>query len=134
MIQIIEYILIGIGALSIIYWGYKIIASFGATLETGFRSQFSTDYLPLLSEVIGLLEQHGFVSGDLINTGTDRPGIKMNKGKSNVEIYLDAPLDENLPSEIEIVFLEQSFKIRIPIKMSNENRMLLSRICTIMNI
>jgi hypothetical protein len=134
MIQIIEYILMGIGALSIIYWCYKIVTSFGTALDAGFRNQFPTDYLCCLSEVTGLFEQHGSTKGNLINAGSDKPGIKKNKGENSVEIYLDAPLDENLPSEIGIVFLKQSFKIRIPTRMSNENRMLLSRICTIMNI
>lgn len=124
----------GIGALSIIYLGYKILTSFGDALEAGFRNQFPTDYLCCLSEVVGLFEQHGFVSGDLINPGSDKPGIKMNKGENNVEIYLDAPLDEKLPSEIEIAFPRQSIKIRIPIRMSDDSRALLSKICIALNI
>lgn len=134
MVQILEYILIGVGASSIIYWGYKIIIFLGIALEAGLRNRFPTDYLYCLSEIIGMFEQYGFTKGDLINPGTDKPGIKMNKRENKVEIYLDTPLDENQSSEIEIVFIKQSFKIRIPIKMSNESRKILSEICTTMNI
>lgn len=123
----------GIGGLSIIYWGYKLPSAFGNMLEAGFRNQFPFDFQPTLLGYINILEKQGYTKGDLITLNADKPGIKMAKDNNNVEIYLDTPLDGNQPSEVEIIFLEQSFKIRFPVKMSEEHKKLLTGILNTIN-
>ncbi len=125
MIQIIGYILMGIGGLTVIFIAYKFPTWFGAMLEAGGRNQFPLDYLPALSKVISFFEKNGFTKGDLINPGSDKPGIEMVKEGHTIEIYLDAPLDEKQKDEIEIVFKAQSIKIRT-LKMTDECSKLLS--------
>ena len=94
----------GIGTLTVIFIACKFPTWFGAMLEAGGRNQFPFDYLPALSRIIDFFEKNGFTKGDLINPGSDKPGINMLKGENEIGIYLDSPLDEELPSEIEIVF------------------------------
>lgn len=133
MLQILEYLLMGIGALTVIFIACKIPTWFGAMLEAGGRNQFPFDYLPALSRAIGFFEKSGFTKGDLINPGSDKPGINMLKGESEIEIYLDSPLDEKLLSEIEIVFKEQAFKVRLPADMAEFHLKLLTEALTLIN-
>ena len=77
----------GIGGLSIIYWGYKLPSAFGNMLEAGFREQFPFDFPPTLLGYINIFEKQGYTKGDLITLNADKPGIKMAKDNDNVEIY-----------------------------------------------
>lgn len=133
MLQVLEYILMGIGALTVIFIACKFPTWFGAMFEAGGRNQFPFDYLPALSRVIDFFEKNGFTKGDLINPGSDKPGINMSKGEIKIEIYLDSPLDEKLPSEIEIVFKEQAFKVRLPVDMAEAHLKLLTKALTFIN-
>lgn len=133
MLQVLEYILMGIGALTVIFIACKFPTWFGAMLEAGGRNQFPFDYLPALSRVIDFFEKNGFTKGDLINPGSDKPGINMLKGESEIGIYLDSPLDGKLPSEIEIVFKEQAFKVRLPADMAETHLKLLTKALTLIN-
>lgn len=133
MLQILEYILMGIGALTVIYIACKTPTWLGAMFEAGNRNQFSFDYLPALSRVIDFFEKNGFTKGDLINPGSDKPGINMSKGENEIEIYLDSPLDTKLLSEIEIVFKEQAFRVRLPADMAEFHLKLLTEALTLIN-
>lgn len=133
MLQIFEYILMGIGALTVIFIACKFPTWFGAMLEAGGRNQFPFDYLSALSRVIDFFEKNGFTKGDLINPGSDKPGINMFKSENEIEIYLDSPLDAQLPSEIEIVFKEQTFKVRLPADTAETHLKLLTKMISSTN-
>lgn len=134
MLQIIGYVLMGIGAISLIYFGYKLIGSFGMALEAGYRDQFPLGYLASLSQYVTFFEQHGLTKGDMIDLGSDRPGMKMTMGEDEVEIRMNSPLDDAKPSEIEINFLKQSIKVCLcPRKvMTDEEAGLLSNVLAVL--
>lgn len=123
----------GIGALTVIFIACKFPTWFGAMLEAGGRNQFPFDYLSALSRVIDFFEKNGFTKGDLINPGSDKPGINMFKSENEIEIYLDSPLDAQLPSEIEIVFKEQTFKVRLPADTAETHLKLLTKMISSTN-
>lgn len=133
MLQILEYILMWTGALTVIFIACKIPTWFGAMLEAGWRNQFPFDYLPALSRGIDFFEKNGFTKGNLIKPGSDKPGINMFKGENEIEIYLDSPLDAQLPPEMEIVFKEQAFKVRLPTDMTDIHAKLLTKVLTFIN-
>ena len=57
----------------------------------------------------------------------------MFKGENEIEIYLDSPLDAQLPPEMEIVFKEQAFKVRLPTDMTDIHAKLLTKVLTFIN-
>lgn len=127
-----EYILVGIGIISIIWWIYKFFKSllnfFGNALEAGFRNQLPNDYLRSLSFVTRFFEGHGFERDELIHPGSDKPGIRMQKGDDDiVDIYLIAPLDGKY--EIEVIFKKLSLKVGIS-EMSEESKAVLIKTLT----
>ena len=122
-----EYILVGIGVISIVWWIYKFFKSllnfFGNALEAAFRNQLPYDYLRSLSFVTRFFEEHGFKREELIHPGSDKPGIRMKKEDDEiVEIYLTAPLEGKY--EIEVIFKKQSLKVGIT-EMSEESKTVL---------
>ena len=130
--SILQYILMGIGIISILlglYWcGRKILEGMAKGLEAGFRNRFPFDYLIGLSWVIQLFEKHGFKEDEYsrIDAGSDCPGIKMVRGDEKVEIFLVSPLDENY--RIRVDFKNHDFKIEIPAYESEKSSVLLSEL------
>lgn len=130
--SILQYILMGIGAISIIwglYWlGKKIFEGMAKGLEAAFRNKFPFDYLIELSWIVQLFEKHGFQEDEYsrIDAGTDCPGIKMVRGNELVEIYLIAPLDGKF--RIKVIFKNHDFSIEILAYESEKNSLLLSEL------
>ena len=131
--SILQYILMGIGVISImggLYWlGKKIFEGMAKGLEAGFRNQFPFDYLISLSWIVQLFKRHGFQEDEYIDAGTDCPGIKMVRGDELVEIYLIAPLDGKF--RIKIIFKNHDFSIEIPSYESEKYSVLLSELISV---
>lgn len=130
--SILQYILMGIGAISIIwglYWcGRKILEGMAKGLEAGFRNKFPFDYWFNLSWVIHLFKKHGYEEDKYsdIDAGSDCPGIKMVRGDKLVEIYLIAPFEGEY--RIKVNFKNHNFKIEIPAYECEKSSLLLEEL------
>ena len=115
-ISVFQYILMVIGLITLgwglYYFGKKLlILLFGDMC----RGVYSYDYLFHLEWIVQMFEKRGFRKNrfSCLNPGSERPGIRLVKGKDKVVIYLVAPLTSS-DYRIQVILEKQDIMMEIP--------------------
>ena len=93
-----QIVLMVIGAITLLWLGYKTIKGFfwllGAGMESCFREKYPYDFTSNLGWVINELKSRGFEQTATIDAGSDYPGVIMKHPETEVEmeVRLNAPL------------------------------------------
>jgi len=131
--KVIQFVLMSIGIIWCLWAMYKvakgILLFFGEALESGFRNHFQLDYMGKLCWIVKIFEDKGFVRGPYIESGSEKPGIKMFNPKNTqyVSIYLLAPLDGEIKN-ISISFDQSNVEMNIPARETDDVKSMINKI------
>ena len=131
--EIIQNILMIIGAITIIWLIYKAIKGtiwlLGALFEAGFRNRYPCDFMMNLGWVVSRMESRGFRQVDMIDAGGDYPGVIMKNPRTEVEmeIRLRAPLLSDKGNSIIVANHNNNTAIVMQDSAYSENKRLLGK-------
>lgn len=133
MMEVIQTILMIIGAITVIWLIYKTIKGtlwlLGAFFEAGFRNRFPYDFMMSLGWVVSGMESRGFRQADMIDAGGDNPGVIMKNPRTEVEIEirLRAPLLSDKGYSVIVANHSNNTAIVMQNSASEDNKRLLTR-------
>ena len=133
MMEVIQTILMIIGAITVIWLIYKIIKGtlwlLGAFFEAGFRNRYPNDFMMNLGWIISDMESRGFRQADMIDSGGDNPGVIMKNSRTDIEmeIRLRAPLLSDKGYSVIVANHSNNTAIVMQNSASEVNKRLLAR-------
>lgn len=131
--EIIQTILMIIGAITVIWLIYKafngLVWLLGALFEAGFRNRYPCDFMMNLGWVVSGMESRGFRQADMIDAGGDNPGVIMKNPRTGaeMEIRLRAPFQSDKGYSVIVANHSNNTAIVMQDSASEENRKLLAK-------
>ena len=131
--EIIQTILMIIGAITVIWLIYKafngLVWLLGALFEAGFRNRYSCDFMMNLGWVVSGMESRGFRQADMIDAGGDNPGVIMKNPRTGeeMEIRLRAPFHSDKGYSVIVANHSNNTAIVMQDSASEENKRLLAK-------
>jgi len=133
MMELIQTILMIIGAITVVWLIYKTIKGalwlLGAFLEAGFRNRYPNDFMMNLGWIISDMESRGFRQAGMIDSGGDNPGVIMKNSRTDIEmeIRLRAPLLSDKGYSVIVANHSNNTAIVMQNSASEDNKRLLTR-------
>ena len=131
--EIYQIILMGIGAITLIWIVVKTIKGvfwlLGKGLESCFREKFPYDFEINLRWVIQEMKSHGYRQSAMMDAGSDNPGVIMINSESGIEmeVRLHAPLLTNKGYSIIVANHSNNTAVVMQDSSSDENKRFLSK-------
>jgi len=131
--EIIQTILMIIGAITVIWLIYKafngLVWLLGALFEAGFRNRYPCDFMMNLGWVVSGMESRGFRQADMIDAGGDNPGVIMKNPRTGaeMEIRLRASFLSDKGYSVIVANHNNNTAIVMQDSASEENRKLLAK-------
>ena len=131
--EIYQIILMGIGAITLIWIVVKTIKGvfwlLGKGLESCFREKFPYDFEINLGWVIQEMKSHGYRQAAMMDAGSDNPGVIMINSESGIEmeVRLHAPLLTNKGYSIIVANHSNNTAVVMQDSASDENKRFLSK-------
>ena len=131
--EIYQIILMGIGAITLIWLVVKTIKGvfwlLGKGLESCFREKYPYDFEINLGWVIQEMKSHGYRQAAMMDAGSDNPGVIMINSESGIEmeVRLHAPLLTNKGYSIIVANHSNNTAVVMQDSASDENKRLLSK-------
>ena len=131
--EIYQIILMGIGAITLIWLVVKTIKGvfwlLGKGLESCFREKYPYDFEINLGWVIKEMKSHGYRQVAMMNAGSDNPGVIMINSESRIEmeVRLHAPLLTNKGYSIIVANHSNNTAVVMQDSASDENKRFLSK-------
>ena len=131
--EIYQIILMGIGAITLIWIVVKTIKGvfwlLGKGLESCFREKFPYDFEINLGWVIQEMKSHGYRQAAMMDAGSDNPGVIMINSESSIEmeVRLHAPLLTNKGYSIIVANHSNNTAVVMQDSASDENKRFLSK-------
>ena len=133
MMELIQTILMIIGAITVIWLIYKTIKGtlwlLGAMFEAGFRNHFPSDFMMSIGWIVSELESRGYKQAEMIDAGGDNPGVIMKNSRTDIEmeIRLRAPLLSDKGYSVIVANHSNNTAIVMQNSASEDNKRLLTR-------
>ena len=133
MMEVIQTILMIIGAITVIWLIYKTIKGtlglLGALFEAGFRNRYPNDFMMNLGWIISDMESRGYKQAEMIDAGGDNPGVIMKNSRTDIEmeIRLRAPLLSDKGYSVIVANHSNNTAIVMQNSASEDNKRLLKR-------
>jgi hypothetical protein len=133
MMELIQTILMIIGAITVIWLIYKTIKGtlwlLGAMFEAGFRNHFPSDFMMNIGWIVSELESRGYKQAEMIDAGGDNPGVIMKNSRTDIEmeIRLRAPLLSDKGYSVIVANHSNNTAIVMQNSASEDNKRLLTR-------
>ena len=131
--EIYQIILMGIGAITLIWLVVKTIKGvfwlLGKGLESCFREKYPYDFEINLGWVIQEMKSHGYRQAAMMDAGSDNPGVIMINSESGIEmeVRLHAPLLTNKDYSIIVANHSNNTAVVMQDSSSDENKRFLSK-------
>ena len=131
--EVIQTILMIIGAITVIWLIYKTIKGtlglLGALFEAGFRNRYPNDLMMNLGWIISDMESRGYKQAEMIDAGGDNPGVIMKNSRTDIEmeIRLRAPLLSDKGYSVIVANHSNNTAIVMQNSASEDNKRLLKR-------
>jgi hypothetical protein len=131
--EIYQIILMGIGAITLIWIVVKTIKGvfwlLGKGLESCFREKYPYDFEINLGWVIQEMKSHGYRQAAMMDAGSDNPGVIMINSESGIEmeVRLHAPLLTDKGYSIIVANHNNNTAVVMQDSASDENKRLLSK-------
>ena len=131
--EIYQIILMGIGAITLIWIVVKTIKGvfwlLGKGLESCFREKYPYDFEINLGWVIQEMKSHGYRQVAMMDAGSDNPGVIMINSESGIEmeVRLHAPLLTNKGYSIIVANHSNNTAVVMQDSASDENKRFLSK-------
>ena len=131
--EVLQTILMVIGAITTIWFVYKIVKGIpivlGNILEAGFRDRFPFDFKMHLGWIISEMKSKGYEQAGVMDAGSENPGVLMkNKETGNeMEIRLRAPLSADKAYSIIVSNHDNNTSIVMQDNTSEDNKKLLEK-------
>ena len=131
--EIYQIILMGIGAITLIWLVVKTIKGvfwlLGKGLESCFREKYPYDFEINLGWVIQEMKSHGYRQVAMMDAGSDNPGVIMINSESRIEmeVRLHAPLLTNKGYSIIVANHSNNTAVVMQDSASDENKRFLSK-------
>ncbi|SHK45124.1 hypothetical protein [Xylanibacter ruminicola] len=131
--EIYQIILMGIGAITLIWLVVKTIKGvfwlLGKGLESCFREKYPYDFEINLGWVIQEMKSHGYRQAAMMDAGSDNPGVIMINSESSIEmeVRLHAPLLTDKGYSIIVANHNNNTAVVMQDSASDENKRLLSK-------
>jgi hypothetical protein len=131
--EIYQIILMGIGAITLIWIVVKTIKGvfwlLGKGLESCFREKFPYDFEINLGWVIQEMKSHGYRQAAMMDAGSDNPGVIMINSESGIEmeVRLHAPLLTDKGYSIIVANHSNNTAVVMQDSASDENKRFLSK-------
>ena len=131
--EIYQIILMGIGAITLIWLVVKTIKGvfwlLGKGLESCFREKYPYDFEINLGWVIQEMKSHGYRQAAMMDAGSDNPGVIMINSESGIEmeVRLHAPLLTDKGYSIIVANHNNNTAVVMQDSASDENKRLLSK-------
>ena len=131
--EIYQIILMGIGAITLIWIVVKTIKGvfwlLGKGLESCFREKFPYDFEINLGWVIQEMKSRGYRQAAMMDAGSDNPGVIMINSESGIEmeVRLHAPLLTNKGYSIIVANHSNNTAVVMQDSASDENKRFLSK-------
>ena len=131
--EIYQIILMGIGAITLIWLVVKTIKGvfwlLGKGLESCFREKYPYDFEINLGWVIQEMKSHGYRQAAMMDAGSDYPGVIMINSDSGIEmeVRLHAPLLTNKGYSIIVANHSNNTAVVMQDSASDENKRFLSK-------
>ena len=131
--EIYQIILMGIGAITLIWLVVKTIKGvfwlLGKGLESCFREKYPYDFEINLGWVIQEMKSHGYRQAAMMDAGSDNPGVIMINSESGIEmeVRLHAPLLTNKGYSIIVANHSNNTAVVMQDSASDENKRFLSK-------
>lgn len=131
--EVIQTILMIIGAITVIWLIYKTIKGtlglLGALFEAGFRNRYPNDFMMNLGWIISDMESRGYKQAEMIDAGGDNPGVIMKNSRTDIEmeIRLRAPLLSDKGYSVIVANHSNNTAIVMQNSASEDNKRLLKR-------
>ena len=131
--EIYQIILMGIGAITLIWIVVKTIKGvfwlLGKGLESCFREKFPYDFEINLGWVIQEMKSHGYRQAAMMDAGSDNPGVIMINSESGIEmeVRLHAPLLTDKGYSIIVANHSNNTAVVMQDSSSDENKRFLSK-------
>ena len=131
--EIYQIILMGIGAITLIWLVVKTIKGvfwlLGKGLESCFREKYPYDFEINLGWVIQEMKSHGYRQAAMMDAGSDNPGVIMINSESRIEmeVRLHAPLLTNKGYSIIVANHSNNTAVVMQDSASDENKRFLSK-------
>lgn len=96
--EVLQTILMVVGAITLLCLVVKVAKGclwlLGELFEAGFRNRYPDDFMIHFGWIIPEMEKRGYAQADMIDAGSEYPGLLMKNGKTGgeMEIRLRAPL------------------------------------------
>ena len=131
--EVLQTILMVIGAVTLIWLVVKLAKAclwfLGALFEAGFRNRYPDDFMMHFGWIVSEMEKRGYAQADMIDAGSDYPGLLMKNGETGgeMEIRLRAPLLSDSGYSIIVSDHINHTAIVMQDSASDENQRLLSK-------
>ena len=131
--EIYQIILMGIGAITLIWLVVKTIKGvfwlLGKGLESCFREKYPYDFEINLGWVIQEMKSHGYRQAAMMDAGSDNPGVIMINSESSIEmeVRLHAPLLTDKGYSIIVANHSNNTAVVMQDSSSDENKRFLSK-------
>ena len=131
--EIYQIILMGIGAITLIWLVVKTIKGvfwlLGKGLESCFREKYPYDFEINLGWVIQEMKSHGYRQAAMMDAGSDNPGVIMINSESGIEmeVRLHAPLLTDKGYSIIVANHSNNTAVVMQDSSSDENKRFLSK-------
>ena len=131
--EIYQIILMGIGAITLIWIVVKTIKGvfwlLGKGLESCFREKYPYDFEINLGWVIQEMKSHGYRQAAMMDAGSDNPGVIMINSESGIEmeVRLHAPLLTDKGYSIIVANHSNNTAVVMQDSSSDENKRFLSK-------
>ena len=131
--EIYQIILMGIGAITLIWLVVKTIKGvfwlLGKGLESCFREKYPYDFEINLGWVIQEMKSRGYRQAAMMDAGSDNPGVIMINSESRIEmeVRLHAPLLTNKGYSIIVANHSNNTAVVMQDSSSDENKRFLSK-------
>jgi hypothetical protein len=133
MMEVLQTIFMVIGAVTFIWLLVKLAKGcfwlLGGLLEAGFRNRFPDDFMMHFGWIISEMETRGYVQSDMMDAGSEYPGILMKNEETGgeMEIRLHAPLFSEMGYSIIVSNHINHTAIVMQDSPSDDNKRLLSK-------
>ena len=131
--EVLQTILMVIGAATIIYLIVKFAKGFfwilGKGMESCFREKFPYDFMMHFQWIVSEMETRGYAQAGMMDAGGDYPGLLMKNERTGVEmeIRLRAPLLSDKGYSIVVANHDNHTAIVMQDSASDENKSLLNK-------
>ena len=131
--EVLQTVLMVIGAITLIWLVVKFTKAclllLGELFEAGFRNRYPGDFMMHFGWIVSEMETRGYVQTDLMDAGSEYPGLLMKNGETGgeMEIRLRAPLLSDSGYSIIVSNHINHTAIVMQNSVSDENQRLLSK-------